>query len=186
MEKRLIKGLISLFNLKILCCKRELQQFWGELERPLFTTSEWPLQKRSDEVPFKTPLLIKTRGFWMANTIYIMTFLLRCSLIPVVRATKHWTLFRDPQAEKSSINFAQFDRCTMLTMSVNITQCAQHITHAQFPWEPGLTGLQHSDVLFWSYDVINEIFQMTDFEKEGTKKAPVKWTVLSAHAFINN
>lgn len=79
----------------------------------------------------------------------------------------------------SPTNYAQFDRCTMLTTSVNKTQCAQHIAHAQVPWEPGLTGLQHGDVLFWSHDVINEILQMA---QKGQKKI----TCDCAHAFINN
>lgn len=93
--------------------------------------------------PFKTP-------FWSTATvvIYLYSYILAKVQyqIPVfewvVSATRPWPLFCDPQAEKSSITFAQFERCTMLTMSVNITQCAQHNTHAQVSREPGFTGLQ--------------------------------------------
>lgn len=47
-------------------------------------------------------------------------------------------------------------------MSVNTTQCAQHITRAQVPREPvayqGYKMEQQSDVLFWDSDVIIQLF----------------------------
>lgn len=63
-----------------------------------------------------------------------------------------------------SLPFAQCERC-MLTMYVNITQCANHITDAQVPREPGLTSLLQD----WSKTAIyyprttkffNQVFQV--------------------------
>lgn len=59
------------------------------------------------------------------------------------------------KAERRSVPFAQCERC-MLTMSVDITQCARHM---KSPGEPGgvygATRLkQHSDVFSSSYRVL--------------------------------
>lgn len=96
---------------------------------------------------------INTRGHLGVD--FAWHFLYFINVVHVVSATRAWPRFGDPQAERCSVPFAQCERC-MLTMSVDITQCARHM---KSPGEPGgvygATRLkQHSDVFSSSYRVL--------------------------------